>query len=189
MGNYLKMPLREKEILCQNTYTNEILRSADLLEEYEKYALVGEWELPLSCYTNFRDALFHFRKMCNSSEEHEIMQQAFAVKEHLGRARTDARSAIFLVYAKVAEKLLERDDIGGKLKVQFRELRHKMQNISMVNRIQGMMMSDVVINRYSDDEISEIVQEYLDLLQKECMDQFKEIRNELKQKDEKIISL
>lgn len=189
MGNYSKMPLREKEILCQNTYTNEILRSADYLQEYEKYALIGEWEIPPSCYTNFRDALFHFRKMYNSSEEHEIMQQVFAVKEHLGRARTDARIVILLMYAKVAEMMLMRDDIGGGLKVQFRRLLHKMKNVSMTNRIQGMMMSDVVINHYSDDEISEIVREYLELIQDECMEQFEEIRNELKQKGEKIISL
>ena len=177
MGNYSKMPLKEKEILCQNTYTNEILRCADSLQEYER------------CYTNFRDALFHFRKMCNSSEEHEILRQVFAVREHLGRTKTDARITILLMYAKVAEMLLKRDDINGELKIRFRKLLHKMKNVSMINRIQGMMMSDLVINRSSDDEISEIVQEYLDLIQSECLEQFKEIRDELNQKGEKIISI
>lgn len=189
MGNYSKMPLKEKEILCQNTYTNEILRCADSLQEYERYALVGKWEIPPSCYTNFRDALFHFRKMCNSSEEHEILRQVFAVREHLGRTKTDARITILLMYAKVAEMLLKRDDINGELKIRFRKLLHKMKNVSMINRIQGMMMSDLVINRFSDDEISEIVQEYLDLIQSECLEQFKEIRDELNQKGEKIISI
>lgn len=189
MGKYTKIPLREKEILCQNTYTKEILRSADYLQEYEKYALIGAWDIPPSCYTNFRDALFHFRKMYSSSEEHEIMQQVFAVKEHLGRARTDARIVILLMYAKVAELLLKREDIGKELKVKIRILLHKMKNVSMTNRIQGMMMADVIINHYSDDEISEIVQEFLDLIQSECIEPFEEIRNELRQEGEKIISL
>lgn len=49
-----------------------------------------------------------------------------------------------------------------------------------------MMMSDAIINHYSDDEISEIAQEYLDLVQNKCMEQFKEIRNEFAQKGEKL---
>ena len=93
------------------------------------------------------------------------------------------------MYAKVAELLLKREDIGKELKVKIRILLHKMKNVSMTNRIQGMMMADVIINHYSDDEISEIVREFLDLIQSECMEPFEEIRNELGQKGEKIISL
>lgn len=79
--------------------------------------------------------------------------------------------------------------IGKELKVKIRILLHKMKNVSMTNRIQGMMMADVIINHYSDDEISEIVREFLDLIQSECMEPFEEIRNELRQEGEKIISL
>ena len=38
MGNYLKMQMTDKESLCQNIYTNEIIRSAEYLKEFESYA-------------------------------------------------------------------------------------------------------------------------------------------------------
>ncbi|MCM1288723.1 MAG: hypothetical protein NC240_10470 [Clostridium sp.] len=189
MESYSKMLLSEKEIVCQNIYTNEILRSADCLQEYKLYAKAVKRQIPPSCYTNFRDALFHFRKMCNSWEEHEIMQQAFAVKEHLGRARTDAKVSILVVYAKIIEELLLRNDITKEMKNSMRKILHKIKNVVMVNRIEGMMMSEIVINYYSDDDISEIVAEYLDFVQDKCEDQFKKIRDMLKTDMEKQIEL
>lgn len=42
MGNYLKMQMTDKESLCQNIYTNEIIKSAEYLKEYELYAKVGK---------------------------------------------------------------------------------------------------------------------------------------------------
>ena len=98
MGNYLKMQITDKESLCQNIYTDEIVRTADYLKEFELYAQIGKKIIPVTCYTNFRDALFHFRKIVNCAEEHEIMQQAFAVKEHLHRARTDAKQASYFIF-------------------------------------------------------------------------------------------
>lgn len=98
MGNYLKMQITDKENLCQNIYTDEIIGCADYLKEFELYAKIGKKEIPVTCYTNFRDALFHFRKMVNCAEEHEIMQQAFAVKEHLNRAKTDAMTSVLFYF-------------------------------------------------------------------------------------------
>ena len=42
MGNYLKMQMTDKESLCQNIYTNEIIRSAEYLKEFESYAKLGK---------------------------------------------------------------------------------------------------------------------------------------------------
>lgn len=177
---YLKIPLKEKEILFQNIYTEEILQGADILLNYEKCAQVCARMLPVGCYTNFRDALFHFRKMHHSAEENEIRQQAFAVREHMKRARTDARMTVLLWYAKVAEVLLPRDDINETQKAKIRELIHQMKNIVIFNRMEGMMMSEAVFDSYSEDDVFRVMQDYLDFIQCECSEQFIEIREKMK---------
>ena len=59
----------KKEHLCEQVYEDYIVKYARILEEYEDYSNTIEAYLPDSCYTNFRDALFHFRKFVYSSEE------------------------------------------------------------------------------------------------------------------------
>lgn len=172
MGNYLKMQMSDKENLCQNIYTDEIIRSADYLKEYELYAKVGKKEIPVTCYTNFRDALFHFRKMARCSEEHEIMQQAFAVKEHLHRARTDAKTSVLFYFSRVANSLMEENEVDSATKIQLRISLHKMKNVIMISRIDGMMLSDIAINKASDDDVTAIMEEFFDLVQDRCLTLF-----------------
>jgi len=178
MGNYLKMQMTDKESLCQNIYTNEIIRSSDYLKEFEAYAKIGKKKIPVTCYTNFRDALFHFRKMANCSEEHEIMQQAFAVKEHLHRARTDAKTSVLFYFSRVANCLMDEKEVDSETKIQLRILLHKMKNVIMMSRIDGMMMSDVAINKIGDEDIAMILEEFFDLAQEKYFSQFVAI-NEL----------
>lgn len=177
MGNYLKMQMTDKESLCQNIYTDEIIRSADYLKDFELYAKIGKKKIPVTCYTNFRDALFHFRKMVNCSEEHEIMQQAFAVKEHLHRARTDAKTSVLFYFTRVANLLMDKDGVDSDTKIQLRVLLHKMKNVIMISRMDGMMMSEVAINKISDNDITLILKSFFDLVQDKCISQFVEINN------------
>lgn len=179
MGNYLKMQMTDKESLCQNIYTNEIIKSAEYLKEYELYVKVGKKEIPVTCYTNFRDALFHFRKMINCSEEHEIMQQAFAVQEHLHRARTDAKTSVLFYFARVANFLMDESEVEAVTKVQLRKSLHKMKNVVMMSRIDGMMLSDVVINKFSDEDITMILDEFFELVQEKCFVLFEAINDRL----------
>jgi len=172
MSNYLKMQITDKENLCQNIYTNEIIRSANYLLEYEKYAKIGKKEIPVTCYTNFRDALFHFRKMVSCMEEHEIMQQAFAVKEHLSRARTDAKTSVLFYFSYVASCFLNDDSIEDTIKKQLRVSMHKMKNVIMTSRIDGMMMSEVSVQKVSEEEVGNILQDFFDLVQNSCFEQF-----------------
>lgn len=187
MGDFVRMQMADKGNLCKNIYSNEVLKSADCLKEYEKYARVGGKVIPVTCYTNFRDSLFHFRKLMNSSEEQEIMQQAFAIKEHLGRARTDAKTSVLMYYSKVAEELISRDDINDELKKQIRVFLHQMKNAIMMNRIEGMMMSEVVINKYTDDDISAIMKDFFDLMQEKCIRQFKETNKNMEKNGNCIV--
>ena len=100
-------------------YTDEIVRTADYLKEFELYAQIGKKIIPVTCYTNFRDALFHFRKIVNCAEEHEIMQQAFAVKEHLHRARTDAKTSVLFYFSDVSINKISDEDIDKILEEFF----------------------------------------------------------------------
>ncbi len=177
MGNYLKMQMSDKESLCQNIYANEIIKTADYLKEFEAYAKIGKKKIPITCYTNFRDALFHFRKMVYCSEEHDIMQQAFAVKEHLNRARTDAKISVLFYFSRVASCLIVEGNMNSETKSKLRVLLHKMKNVVMNNRIAGMMMSDIAINRISDDDIVFILENFFDLVQDKCLSYFSAIND------------
>ncbi|MBD5503165.1 MAG: hypothetical protein HDR09_05260 [Lachnospiraceae bacterium] len=179
MGNYLKMQMTDKESLCQNIYTNEIIRSADYLKEFEAYAKIGKKGIPVTCYTNFRDALFHFRKMASCAEEHEIMQQAFAVKEHLHRARTDAKTSVLFYFSSVADCLMNETTVRSDTKIRLRVSLHKMKNVIMMSRIEGMMMSDVAICKNNEEDIALILEEFFDLVQESCFTQFSIINDRL----------
>ncbi|MDE7018775.1 MAG: hypothetical protein K2P65_14610 [Lachnospiraceae bacterium] len=179
MGAYFKMQMTDKESLCQNIYTDEIIGSADYLREYEKYAKVGKKGIPVTCYTNFRDSLFHFRKMANCSEEHEIMQQAFAVKEHAHRARTDAMTSVLFYFSRVANSLMNEESIDADTKMQLRILLHKMKNIIMISRMDGMMMPDVSNPKIAREDITAVLEEFFDLVQEKCFIQFVEINDRL----------
>jgi hypothetical protein len=178
MGNYLKMQMADKETLCQNIYTDEIERTAQYLKDYEQYAKVGKKDIPVNCYTNFRDALFHFRKLVGSVEEHEVMQQAFAIREHLHRARTDARITVLSYYADIANRLLNDKTISNDLRPTIRILLHKMKNIILSNRIDGMMMSDVQAKEVSEEDVVSILCDFFDLVQEQCFEQFDRLNDE-----------
>ncbi len=187
MGNYLKMQITDKENLCQNIYTNEIIKSAVYLKEYEQYAKIGKKIIPATCYTNFRDGLFHFRKLARCLEEHEIMQQSFAVKEHLNRARTDAKISVLFYFSGVASELLKDDSISDRIKCKLRKALHEMKHIILTSRIDGMMMSGVSVRKVEEDEVIIILQDFFDLVQEYCFEQFTEINNRTDLKSEGLL--
>ena len=119
----------KKEHLCEQVYEDYIVKYARILEEYEDYSNTIEAYLPDSCYTNFRDALFHFRKFVYSSEEKELICQEFAIKEHLSRALTDAASAVLDVLTWTAESMLRDNDVLDEWKIQIRIMLHQMKKL------------------------------------------------------------
>lgn len=179
MGNYLRMQMIDRESLCQNIYADEIIRTVDYLKEFEAYAKAGKKTLPVACYTNFRDSLFHFRKMANCAEEHEIMQQAFAVKEHLQRSRTDAMMSVVFYFSRVANCLIDEKQISFQVKKQLRILLHKMKNVVMLSRLDGMMMSEAGVGRPCLNDVATILENFFDLVQDECFLQFSQINDKL----------
>ena len=98
--------------------------------------------LPLSCYTNFRDALFHFTKINRLIDESEISNQVFAVEEHLSRAMTDAVNGISDYYLKGVAKILKDEEIADKIDFsQLRMILHKIKQGWLLIRLNGMVMT------------------------------------------------
>lgn len=179
MGNYLKMKLVDKENLCQNIYIEEIVRTAHYLKDYGEYAKIGKKTLPVTCYTNFRDALFHFRKLAECLEEHEIMQQSYAIKEHLSRARTDARISVLTYFSYVVTCLMKKESVEERMKLKLRISLHQMRNTVLISRISGMMMSEIPGRNVDEAEVDEILQVFFDLVEESLFEQFKEVNDDL----------
>mgnify|MGYP005760738121 FL=1 len=174
----------EKDQFCEYIYEDFIVKTALVLCQYEKYAKVVNLYIPISCYTNFRDSLFHFRKMVSSIEEREIEEQSFAIKEHLSRTLTDASTAILYWLSAVSEELLKRDDLTSEIKMQIRKNLHKLKNVILFKRMNGMMISQDVSSGISHEEILALLDEAYVFFQDNCSQEYAECSNELSADDE-----
>ena len=134
------MDVTEKQQYCQNVYDNNIIRVMSFLDDMKTIADSYNHMLPVTCFTNFRDALFHFRKIYYASNKNEIMEQGFALKEHLNRSRTDAIVSLLNFFSYGIRMLLNDDTICGMYGKKLRVFLHKMQNINLFKRINGMMI-------------------------------------------------
>lgn len=167
-----------RDQFCEQLYEKYIVASSEQLIKYEEYAYTIHARMPVSCYTNFRDALFHFRKVVSSMEESEIEQQAFAVKEHLSRALTDAASSILYHLSDVAEALLSDEDIVDEsCKRQIRKCLHNLKNANLRKRFSGMMISNDEISSVSHEEIQDSVDKFYELLDDRCPEKFAQYSN------------
>ncbi len=64
-----------------------------IIDLYEKtgpaYDTDLSWEVPLSAFINFRDALCHYATACHHGEAMQLLQDQNAIEEHLHRAVKD----------------------------------------------------------------------------------------------------
>ena len=163
-----------KEQFCEQLYEEYIVKASEKLLKYEEYAETIHAKMPASCYTNFRDALFHFRRVVLSVEEKEIGRHAFAVEEHLSRSLTDAGNSLLIHLSRVAEELLKDDDFTADLKKSIRESLHEIKKTNIRKRFSGMMISDDNLSRVSHEEMQSLIDCFYDLLNRECPDKFAE---------------
>ena len=163
-----------KEQFCEQLYGEYIVRSSEKLFKYEEYAEAIHAKMPASCYTNFRDALFHFRKVVLSVEEKEIERQAFAVNEHLTRSLTDAGNSLLNHLSQVAEELLKDDKLTVDLKKSIRKSLHEIKKATIRKRFSGMMISDDDLSKISHEEIQSLIDTFYKLINIECPSKFAE---------------
>lgn len=164
-------PMTKKQ-LCENIYNKHILGAYNILLKYEEYGSVFNIMLPDSCYTNFRDALFHFRKILYSLEEKEMECQAFAVKEHTSRIITDASISYMNLLFDLSRELINDDTIEDSVRMEIRKLMHKLKRFNLFKRLNGMMISDENSFYVSADEILEQIDKFYEYLNSNCKEQF-----------------
>lgn len=134
--------LEEKDRFCQNIYVNYILDTYQIIKSFESSARLLDSNLPVGCYTNFRDALFHFRKMVRSSEGTELEKQAFAIQEHCGRAQSDAATSVLSGCTIIIKSMLKNPNYKINNRNELDELYNRLKSIILTKRIGGMMIDE-----------------------------------------------
>lgn len=130
----------DKEEYCSFIYDELILATKRIIIKCQSYTSVLNVKLPISCYTNFRDALFHFYKMNLCVTDIDVYNQSFAIKEHLSRAETDAINNMIVFFSNIIEILLKKNI--PKIEDSLRYYLHYMRKIQLNKRIGGMMVFD-----------------------------------------------
>lgn len=178
----------KQEQFCEQLYEEYIVVTSEKLLKYEEYAKAIHAKMPVSCYTNFRDALFHFRRVVSSVEEREIERQAFAVKEHLSRSLTDAGNSLLYYLSCVAEELLKDKEFSAELKKSVRRSLHEIKQATIRKRFSGMMISNDNLSKISHDEVQLLIDAFYKLLNDECPDKFAEYSNAFCERQEDMKS-
>lgn len=166
MSTLVKSNPVDKDLYCQKVYETHIFETSEFLATCEEIAELLRAYIPGGCYTNFRDALFHFRRMVLSSEKNEINKQAFAVKEHANRTKTDAIISI-LEQCSVILQIIEKKYADGLDRVIIKKLlsRKNTLDMHMLNfRLSGMMLEDAAVLRPSEEQFMEEVTKYFDFI-------------------------
>lgn len=114
--------VNEKSIFSVTEHKEYVNQSAMWLIEYLKYLdVLEQWfqeineNLPLPCRTNYRDAWFHYKKIFEHRNYTKVIQEQYALEEHLIRAIKDAISSYFQIYTYDME-VVYRAIKTGKLK-------------------------------------------------------------------------
>lgn len=178
------MNLSDKDNYCHNIYQKHILKTSELLEECDDAASVLRAYIPIACYTNFRDALFHFRRMVRAYEVNEIMCQAFAVKEHTKRAKTDAVVSLLRKCSYIALYMLSHCmeyKMSTNIQIELQNKSQIMRDCISNYRLSGMMFSESKGLKISNEKGIDLIKEYLEFmhlnLQCEYKDAINKIRN------------
>lgn len=88
--------MQEREIFTREEKQNLIEHCADDIYQYgQKYMQLKKvydaygYCMPVECWYNFRDAWFHYRKMYTRKERVSVLNEKYAMEEHLLRAWKD----------------------------------------------------------------------------------------------------
>lgn len=92
------------------------------------------------CFTNFKDAIFHFFQMCIIDNERERFDQYFAMKEHITRAEKDYFTHGLNLLNYCVEKLIQ-NITNVSVKTELRTVLHMSKYLVFTIRSGGMLMN------------------------------------------------
>lgn len=182
MISFEKIGKVQKDVICESTYNRFISAGADFLLQCEYYARIMRNYLPSGCYTNFRDALFHFYKMVKSSEEMEINRQMFAIGEHIGRAKTDAMVSLSDELQKILCYMIKRYDLSISVQGMFKEEMGVLCDYQNKLRLNGMMIRDLDVLSLDEDEFFETFERIFQYIMDNVSEQYKGMISKVRRK-------
>lgn len=103
--------------------------------------------------TNFRDALFHYKKLYEADTVEEAIEQTEAIDEHLSRAIKDSLMQLVQILLSSITSLYNDSDFDGSVKLEIQKQIHNLKQAILKLRINSM---DIV--RISEDS-TEIMEE------------------------------
>lgn len=105
--------------MTKTIFVSEIEKSAfldDVQDKFDNYISqifliknfyeTRKFRLPIPAYANFRDALFHFSKMNTQGDYIKLVQQDYALEEHLHRSLKDSIITLFYKLTEGIESLM-----------------------------------------------------------------------------------
>lgn len=170
-----KMCAAEKEKYCQNIYNEYILGTSDFLESCNEAAKVLRTYIPSGCYTNFRDTLFHFRRMADTNEEGIVLNQAASIMEHANRAMRDAEAALCVRCVTIFEVLKQRHQFEADALEQIDIQIDILKDCIIKLRLGSMMLEGMELLYPSNEEFLDIMQEYFTCAATYAKEEFKEV--------------
>lgn len=170
-----KISAAEKEQYCHNVYQEYIYETSAFLVDCEDCSKILKMHIPSSCYTNFRDALFHFRRMVNTEEEHTILSQAISVMEHTNRAVTDAKVAICKRCATLLRVMLSKKSFDESAIEAVREQIDILEDWSLRLRMGGMMLDNISFFETSNEQFLEMMEQCYSCISKYAENEFKDV--------------
>ncbi|MCP4138651.1 MAG: hypothetical protein GY754_47280 [bacterium] len=123
-----------------------------------------------SPYFNFRDALFHLRKVLNEDDNTEQEKQLLHLVDHLQRGFKDMLIYLCWVTGYRLHATIVQDNINNNQKMKLQKFLHKFRNILLNTRKRG---SD--ISRFNADDFEQVIEkidllmQYLDSIDKKIL--------------------
>lgn len=146
----------EEKRNIQDSVFKEINDCCDKLSKIEKYFEIINDKIPSASYANFRDALFHYQKICEVPDLLQINGNIFTLKEHLLRSVKDAMISLINSYVIWAEQFIKMHNLHPEIKAFIDSNFAEMSDISNWNMSFFYDVSEKLsgLNRYSSEKIN-----------------------------------
>ena len=162
MQSFIKSNIAIKDLYCETIYKNYIAETCEFLSKCEELSNILRIKLPTGCYTNFRDAIFHFRRLVKSSEENEIARQGFAVEEHSNRAKTDAIVCILENCSLLLQVFSHaKYSLSAEARKELVTMKNSLDRSALHLRLNGIMLDHTNILRITDEEFQNSIRSFL----------------------------
>lgn len=145
--------------------------------------------VPITTYANFRDALFHFLKMRSLGDEIQILQEIYAMEEHLHRSLKDTVISLFQHLTVKLEYLMnikpfDNNDLYSKMNEETKkaidlykgksieEIEFNQQDVTYNRSDKIEILATIMLYRYNRYRNESYVNEYRKIIHKvknECL--------------------